>query len=83
MLKEPSDAACKTRFKMWWRLIGSAVEHAAELCDKVVDFQKLFLDSEEDDEESGSLAEALSAMSEEWKPASHIQGTRCRRPDQR
>ena len=29
-LKEPRDAPMKTRFKMWWRLVGSAVEHAAE-----------------------------------------------------
>ena len=30
-LKEPEDAAGKTRFKMWWRMVGSAVEYAAEL----------------------------------------------------
>ena len=28
-LKTPRDAEGKTRFKMWWRLVGSAVEHAA------------------------------------------------------
>ena len=28
-LKAPRDADGKTRFKMWWRLVGSAVEHAA------------------------------------------------------
>jgi hypothetical protein len=27
-LKQPRDAPMKTRFKMWWRLVGSAVEHA-------------------------------------------------------
>jgi hypothetical protein len=30
-LKKPRDAPMRTRFKMWWRLIGSAVEHAAKL----------------------------------------------------
>jgi len=30
-LNEPRDAPMHTRFKMWWRLIGSAVEHAAKL----------------------------------------------------
>ena len=30
-LKKPRNAAMRTRFKMWWRLVGSAVEHAAEL----------------------------------------------------
>ena len=28
-LKKPRDAPMQTRFKMWWRLVGSAVEHAA------------------------------------------------------
>ena len=30
-LKKPRDAPMKTRFKMWWRLVGSAVEHAGQL----------------------------------------------------
>jgi hypothetical protein len=30
-LKLPRNAPMKTRFKMWWRLVGSAVEHAAKL----------------------------------------------------
>ncbi|MGY4310985.1 hypothetical protein [Bradyrhizobium sp. JR3.5] len=71
-LKIARDAPSKTRFKMWWRIIGSAVEHAAkqhapEPEDVAeVDFQKLFLAQEEDDEESASLADALAAMAEEW-----------------
>ena len=78
MLKEPRDAPCRTRFKMWWRIVGSAVEHAAKLNaeyaaklkvksdHREIDFEKLFADSEEDEEESTSLAEALKAMNEEW-----------------
>lgn len=31
MLDEKPDATCKTRFKTWWRLVGSAIEHAANL----------------------------------------------------
>jgi hypothetical protein len=31
MLKQPRDALGHTRFKMWYRLVGSAVEHAARL----------------------------------------------------
>ena len=31
MLQEPRDAAGKTRFRMWYRLVGSAIEHAAKL----------------------------------------------------
>jgi hypothetical protein len=30
-LKKPRNAPMHTRFKMWWRLVGSAVEHAAKL----------------------------------------------------
>jgi hypothetical protein len=57
------DAAMKTRFKMWWRLVGSAVEHAADLYGGSVDFQKLFLSREEDDEETATLADVLSILS--------------------
>src|SRR5262249_33693181 len=43
MLGSPPDAEAKTRFKVWWRLIGSAVEHAARLAGRDLDFQSLFL----------------------------------------
>jgi hypothetical protein len=67
-LKEPRDAPMKTRFKMWWRLVGSAVEHAAMLAnpDREVDFQKLFLARDEEDEDTTSLADALAIMQSEW-----------------
>ena len=58
-LKAARDAPGKTRFKMWWRLVGSAVEHAARLAGQELDFKKLFLAQEEDDEESASLADVL------------------------
>lgn len=64
MLKKPRNAAAKTRFKMWWRLIGSAIEHAAGLMGQEIDFQTLFLAQEEEDEESASLADALAALAE-------------------
>jgi hypothetical protein len=67
-LKQPRDAPMKTRFKMWWRLVGSAVEHAARLAnpDREVDFQKLFLAREHEDEDSTSLADALEIMLQKW-----------------
>jgi hypothetical protein len=80
MLKAARDAALKTRFKMWWRLVGSAVEHAAKLhaVDKPkkdypeIDFKNLFLDYEEnEDEESISLADALRTMFEKWPAGFH------------
>lgn len=70
-LKTARDAPCKTRFKMWWRLVGSAVEYAAKLYDPndkdgetiEIDFQNLFLrQEEEEDEDSVSLADVLSIL---------------------
>jgi hypothetical protein len=77
-LKKPRNAPMKTRFRMWYRLVGSAVEHAAKLAIEYaepgayesdglrrpypVDFQKLFLAREEDDEDSTSLSDALEIM---------------------
>jgi hypothetical protein len=61
-LKAAHDAAGKTRFKMWWRLIGSAVENAATLAGQQLDFQSLFLTQEEDDEDSATLADVLEVL---------------------
>ena len=67
-LKKPRDAHMRTRFKMWYRLVGSAVEHAAMLAnpERKVDFQKLFLARDDDDEDSTSLGEALAIMAYQW-----------------
>jgi hypothetical protein len=37
-LDKPRDALAKTRFRMWWRLVGSAVERAARLRGQKIDF---------------------------------------------
>jgi hypothetical protein len=70
-LAKPRDAPSKTRFKMWWRLIGSAVEYAAAQArpsDKhpPLDFQRLFVAQEEYEEDSGSLADALAILEKLW-----------------
>jgi hypothetical protein len=52
----------ETRFKGWWRLIGSAVEHAAGLAGTELRFRDLFLSQEEDDEEGSALVDALAAL---------------------
>ena len=41
MLDKPRDAPMKTRFKMWYRLVGSAVEHAARQVGEEIDFRKI------------------------------------------
>ena len=48
-------------------MIGSAVEHAARLAGRDLDFQNLFLSQEEDDEDSASLADALAVMERRWR----------------
>jgi hypothetical protein len=68
-LKAKRDAAGKTRFKMWWRLVGSAVENAAKLTGYELDFQQLFIAQEEDDEESASLADMLEVLEKRWPDA--------------
>ena len=70
MLDEKQDAPMKTRFPMWHRLVGSAVEHASrcaawfdpDMPDQALDFGSLFLDQETDDEDATELGEALCSL---------------------
>jgi hypothetical protein len=75
-----------TRFKVWWDMIGSAVEFAARQHKALVEeekhhfvyeptgepepvtvnFKTLFLASEDDEEQSGSLASVLDVLRREW-----------------
>jgi hypothetical protein len=61
-LEAARDAEGKTRFKMWWRLVGSAVENAAKVTGQQFDFQTLFITQEEDDEDSATLADVLDVL---------------------
>ncbi len=59
------DVKLKTRFKQWWRLVGSAVENAARsACGHELDFAKLFaeLEAEQEEEEVASLTDAILAL---------------------
>src|SRR5262245_47138276 len=69
----PADAPTKTRFPMWYRLVGSAVEHAAAVYKKVnpqddkavaVDFGELFQQQKMSEEEGTGLGEMLGAFEE-------------------
>ena len=53
-LKKPQNAPSETRFKLWWRMVGSAIENAAKLVDdkSAPKFKDLFLANEEEDTES-------------------------------
>jgi hypothetical protein len=83
-LDEKQDAPMKTRFKMW-RLVGAAVEHAAQsaarldpdrdhMPDRALDFGTLFLDQEADDEDATSLAEALHSLDKAMADADAAMG---------
>jgi hypothetical protein len=52
----------ETRFKDWWRLVGCAVEHAMTTIGQPLKFKDLFLNQEADEEDSASLADALTIM---------------------
>jgi hypothetical protein len=72
MLDLPADAPTRTRFPMWYRLVGSAVEHAAAAYreansmrdDKAVavDFGELFLKQKTSEEEGANLGEMLDEL---------------------
>ena len=66
ILEKPADAPMKTRFKMWYRLIGSAVEYAAKQVGEEIDFGELFRTLEKEDVEETSLAQVLAAMLQIW-----------------
>jgi hypothetical protein len=65
-LSAPANTENKTRFKLWWRLVGSAVENAAGLAGKDLDFRDLFLSQEGDDEDAASLADVLETLLKRW-----------------
>ena len=76
------SAPAKTRFKLWWRVVGAAVENAARVHSEAIDpaaydvknrsrpvsldFQQLFLEQESDEEDSASLVDALSVLNKRW-----------------
>jgi hypothetical protein len=73
----------ETRFKMWWALVGHAVEHAAQkhyehaqgltidtlpnCAPEPISFKELFLAQEEDDEDSASLGDALAVFVKRYR----------------
>ncbi len=80
-LRDRAPAAAETRFKTWWHLVGSAVEHAARHteyaaavafdrnkdCPPVaISFRTLFLSSEADEEQTSSLATVLDVLRRRW-----------------
>ena len=85
---EGEHAEAPTRFKVWWDVVGSAVEYAAKLvadenkalvadpdreCPaEDIAFKDLFLDSEADEEETSSLAQVLETIRREWPSGARL-----------
>ena len=81
-LRAADPTPAETRFKGWWHLIGSAVEHAAALHVEYIEalaidqntacpptkisFRNLFLDGETDEEHTSSLAIVLDVLQTKW-----------------
>jgi hypothetical protein len=60
------DFQPETRFKLWWTLVGSAVEHAARLYGHEVSFKAMFAASEEHDEEAAGRAELVAILKQQF-----------------
>ena len=67
---DPSPA--ETRFKTWFHVVGSAIEHAAQqhahrdADARAISFREIFREGEFDEEQSDGLAIVLSASKENW-----------------
>ena len=55
-----------TRFKMWWMVIGSALEYAAKQLGQEVSFSKLFENVEAEDESTAYNVEILIILAQQW-----------------
>lgn len=65
-LQRPSDQVAKTRFKVWWGLIGWPVEYAAGLLGIGVDCTELLRAGESGEEEASASSRALTVLREHW-----------------
>jgi hypothetical protein len=81
-LRERNPAPAETRFKEWWHLVGSAVEHAArqhaehvaacamdaaETCKPgKISFKTMLLEGEADEEQTSSLGTVLEVLLTKW-----------------
>jgi hypothetical protein len=64
-LADPDDRdPPPTRFKSWWDLVGSAVEHAVAVEGFELSFKELFAQGEEGDEQANGIAAAVRLLYE-------------------
>jgi hypothetical protein len=65
-LNRPEQQEAKTRFEIWWNLVGWAMEYAASLIGITVNCTELMKAGEVGDEEATAASVALTAMHEIW-----------------
>ena len=65
-VNHPSHQEAKTRFKVWWRLVGWPMEYAAALLGTRVDCTELMRAGEVGDEEAAAVTAALSILRKTW-----------------
>jgi hypothetical protein len=65
-LNRPQDQVAKTRFKVWWRLIGWPVEYAAGLSGVKVDCTELLRLGESGEEEASAASRVLAILKRRW-----------------
>jgi hypothetical protein len=65
-LNRPQDQVAKTRFKVWWRLIGWPVEYAAGLSGVKVDCTELLRLGESGEEEASAASRVLAILRKRW-----------------
>ena len=65
-LNRPQAQVAKTRFKIWWNLVGWPVEFAARLVGTTVDCTELLRAGEIADEEASAVSAAMSILREIW-----------------
>jgi hypothetical protein len=65
-VNRPSNQEPKTRFKVWWRIVGWSMEYAAALLGTRVDCTELMRAGEVEDEEAAAVTAALSILRKTW-----------------
>jgi hypothetical protein len=66
VLERPQGQVAKTRFKIWWGLIGWPVEYAAGLVNINVDCTELLRAGEAGEEEASAASRVLAILRKRW-----------------
>jgi hypothetical protein len=71
-LNKPREETAKTRFKMWYRIVGSAIEHAAGAINAEVSFLDLFREADAVDEDAATVATMLQILARRFGSRSFV-----------